>query len=159
MREQGIGPMGKSGVGGIMGLIGGLGRQAEAPGGGDASAYTLAGTNTNPFMQLMGQFTPSGGQGPLTGPAQMLNPAAQLGIELGTGTKMIGGAPVGQDPSRYAVEQTPLDPIYRILNRPGASTGKTTGSRINWEALLNTLTAAGVVGTGPYIPAKKRQGK
>jgi hypothetical protein len=159
MREQGIGPMGKSGVGGLMGLIGGLGRQAEAPGGGDTSAYTLAGTNTNPFMQLMGQFSPSGDQGPLTGPLQMLNPAAQLGVELGTGKKLIGGAPVGQDPTRYAVEQTPLDPIYRILNRPGASTGKTTGSRINWEALLNTATAAGVVGTGPYIPKKKRQGQ
>lgn len=161
LREQGIGPMGRTGMGGLAGFIGSLGRtETQNVTGEPLDAYTVLGTRLNPVTDMFGQLTPN----PLQGIMESTNPAIQMLFELGQG-RTLSGREIETDPLRYTAESIPIvDPLYRIFNRPGSERGRDetpwrpfgAGPEINIEALLNTLFAAGIVGTGPYVPQQRR---
>lgn len=148
IKEKGIGPIAQTGMGGLGGVIAGLSRQG--PDGG----YTIV-NPSNPMVDLMSQF---GGQGnpraPLQGAGSMLNPLARVPIEVTSDKQLFTDVPVSYDPNRYATEQIPGGALASRLTNMGifgpTERGKKEGIG-NPEALLNYGTAAGVMGTGPYI--------
>lgn len=148
MKEKGIGPIARTGMSGIPGLIANLSRQG--PGGG----YTIM-NPSNPMIDMFAQF---GGMGnpraPLQGAASALNPLARIPIEVTTGRQIFTDVPIGYDPNRYITEQFPGGAIASRLTNMGIFGPTNRGEKEglgNKEAIVNFLTAAGIQGSGPYI--------
>lgn len=170
IQEEGIGPLGKVGMPGLAGFIGGLGRQdPEHP-----NAYTVAGIPT-PFQEMFGTFGGFDPEGIRSGVLGMLNPGIKIPMELAVTKRVtLTDQPLYGDNSKdigdYLTEQIPIvNQISRITNiglTGPTSRGEKEGLG-NREALINWLTGAGIIGTGPYIksaefediPRQKKQNK
>lgn len=153
LKEKGIGPIGNTAMGGIPGLIGNLARQGVDKQGNPVGGYAVL-NPSNPMIDMIAQF---GGMGnpraPLQGVGSMLNPLAKIPIEVTTGRQMFTDVPINYDPNRYVTEQIPGGAIASRLTNMGVFGPTVRGQREgmgNQEALINYLTAAGLVGTGPY---------
>lgn len=158
VREKGIGPIGLStalGGTGIGGFIGDTARQGvDSRSGYDIGGYAIV-NPSNPMIDSIAQFA-SGN--PINSAIQNMNPLAKIPIELGMNQNANTGAPIYgsdySDPARYATEQVPLlAQLSRLTNvGVGGVTGKGQREGVgNMEAVINQLTAAGLLGTGPFI--------
>lgn len=158
IREKGIGPIAASGMEGIPGLIGGLARQGvDQKTGQPIGGYALV-NPSNPMIDTIAQLGGMGDpQSLLSGVGESLNPGLRIPAELLTGHDVRTGAPVretGQQFADYATNQVPLVSILSRLTNVGLGGPTARGEREgfgNLEALINQLTAAGLLGTGPYI--------
>lgn len=124
IREKGIGP--------IMG------------GPGD---YTVI-NPSNPTMDIFAQL-----QNPGKSTLGMINPAARIPFELGSGTEVQTGAPLEGRTQDYLIKQIPgLSHAGRATGEFGVSeTTKENSSGYNFQNIANMLTALGIQNTGPYI--------
>jgi len=124
IREKGIGP--------VMG------------GPGD---YTVI-NPSNPTMDVMAQL-----QNPGKSVLGMINPAARIPFELGSGTEVQTGAPLEGRTTDYLIKQIPgLSHAGRATGEFGVSeTTKENSSGYNFQNIANMLTAMGMQNTGPYI--------
>lgn len=120
IREKGIGPLGP-----LMG--------------GSAGNYTVI-NPSNPFMDMVAQFS-----NPLSGVAQMMNPAIRIPAEEAFGRELFSGAPI-TDQSDYLMKQVP------IASRVQAVTTGDEGG-FDKESFINWLTGVGYRETGKYQPA------
>lgn len=153
LKEKGIGPIGHSAMGGPAGIIGNLARQGVDKQGQAVGGYAVV-NPSNPMVDMLAQF---GGMGnpraPLQGAGSMLNPLAKIPIEVTSGRQLFTDVPISYDPNRYVTEQIPGGAIASRLTNMGVFGPTVRGKREglgNQEALINYLTAAGLVGTGPY---------
>lgn len=154
IQEEGIGPLGRVGMPGLAGFIGGLGRQDPE----QKNAYTVMGVPT-PFQEMFGSFGGFDAEGIRSGIMGLLNPAVKIPIELGV-TKQVSltGQPLYGSNSKskadYITEQIPLVNQFARMTNIGpfgyTSRGEKEGFG-NRESFLNWLTNAGIIGTGPYI--------
>jgi len=155
VKEKGIGPIAQTGMEGIPGLIAALSRQGvESNSGLPMGGYSLV-NPSNPMIDTVAQI---GGGNPLQSMLEMANPAIRIPMEIGMNQNVSTGAPVyggaGSDPARYATEQIPIVSILSRLSNIGVAGPTNRGDREglgNLEGLINQLTAAGLLGTGPYI--------
>jgi hypothetical protein len=146
MKEKGIGPI--AATNGPLGALAALSRQGETGG------YTIL-NPSNPMIDVISQF---GGMGnpraPLQAVGSSLNPLARVPIEVTTDKQMFTDVPVSYDPNKYATEQIPAGALISRMTNMGifgpTERGKKEGLG-NTEAIINYLTAAGLLGTGPYI--------
>lgn len=124
IREKGIGP--------IMG------------GPGD---YTVINPG-NPTMDIAAQMNNPGKSA-----LGMINPAARIPFELGSGTEVQTGAPLDGRTTDYLIKQIPgLSHVGRATGEFVVSeTTKENSQGVNYQNILNMLTAGGVQNTGPYI--------
>lgn len=102
----------------------------------------------NPTMDVISQANNPGGMA-----MGMLNPGARIPIELATGKEAQTGAPIGGvTDTDYLVKQIPgLSHAGRATGEFGVSdTTKENSSGINFQNILNMLTAAGYQRTGQY---------
>lgn len=123
MREKGIGPvMGEPGSYGVVNP-------------GNPSMDLIAGLN-HPGKMSLG----------------LLNPAARIPIELATGNDAQTGAPIEMTDTDYWAKQIPgVSHAGRATGEFGVSdTTKENSSGVNFQNILNMLTAAGYQNTGPY---------
>lgn len=163
MRESGIGPIAKTGMEGFPGIIAGLSRQGVNPNTGeDIGGYTVA-SPANPLVDFFAEF---GGMGnakdPIQGIASSVTPFAKVPAELFFDKNVRTEAPVSGDYNRYITEQIPLLGIASRITGLGiggpTNRGATEG--FNLEALINWLTGAGLIGTGPYqVQANIEEGR
>jgi hypothetical protein len=155
IREKGIGPIGLSGAGGLTGLVGDVARQGvEGTSGYDIGGYSIV-NPSNPMIDTISQL---GGGNPLQTLIENMNPLAKVPIEVGMNSSANTGAPIYgteySDPVRYATEQLPIIAQLSRLTNIGltGTTGKGEREGIgNLESLINQLSAAGLLGTGPFI--------
>lgn len=124
IREKGIGP--------VMG------------GPGD---YTVI-NPSNPTMDIFAQL-----QNPGKSTLGMINPAARVPFELGSGTEVQTGAPLEGRTQDYLIKQIPgLSHAGRATGEFGVSeTTKENSQGYNFQNIANMLTALGIQNTGPYI--------
>jgi hypothetical protein len=106
---------------------------------GSAPNYKLI-NPSNPFMDMVAQFS-----NPLSGGAEMLNPAIRIPMEEAFGRELFSGAPI-TDQSQYLMKQVPV--ASRVQ---GITTGNEGG--FDKEQFINWLTGAGYRETGQYIPS------
>lgn len=163
VKEGGIGPIAKTGMGGLPGIIAGLSRQGADPDTGEPiGGYTLLNPGlpfTDAFSEFAGMGNPSD---PIEGALGMVTPFAKVPAELAFDKNIRTGAPVTADLNRYLTEQIPLVSILSRITGMGIAGPTERGERegFNLEALINLLTGAGLTGTGPYqIQAHIEEGK
>lgn len=113
---------------------------------GTAGGYSII-NPSNPTLDLASEFG-----SPLKGIGTMLNPALRIPAEELTGTEMSTGAPITNQ-ADYISKQLPLiSTLTRLTNvgigGPTAKYDKQGGG--NATALINLLTAMGVLPTGQY---------
>jgi hypothetical protein len=113
---------------------------------GTAGNYTIV-NPSNPTLDLASEFG-----SPLKGIGSMLNPALRIPAEELTKTEMSTGAPINNQ-ADYISKQLPLiSTLTRLTNigigGPTDKFDKQGGG--NAAALINLLTAMGVLPTGPY---------
>lgn len=153
MRESGIGPIAKTGMEGIPGFIASLSRQGVNPlTGEDIGGYTIS-SPANPLVDSVAEFAGYGKpEDLLRGIAGQTTPFGKIPLELFFDENVRTGAPVSTDLNRYLTEQIPLVGIgSRITGMGlGGPTDKGAAEGFNVEALINWLTGAGLIGTGPY---------
>lgn len=123
MREKGIGP--------IMG---------------EPGSYSVVNPG-NPSMDLIAGLNHPGKMS-----LGLLNPAARIPIELATGADAQTGAPIEMTDTDYWAKQIPgVSHAGRATGEFGVSdTTKENSSGVNFQNILNMLTAAGYQNTGPY---------
>jgi hypothetical protein len=163
VKEGGIGPIAKTGMGGLPGIIAGLSRQGVDPDTGeDIGGYTLLNPGL-PFTDAISEF---GGMGnpsdPIQGALGMVTPFAKVPAELAFDKNIRTGAPVTSDLNRYLTEQVPIASILSRITGMGFGGPTERGAKegFNLEALINLLTGAGLTGTGPYqVQAHIEEGK
>lgn len=153
MRESGIGPIAKTGMEGIPGFIASLSRQGTNPlTGEDIGGYTIS-SPANPFVDSVAEFAGYGKpEDLLRGIAGQTTPFAKVPLELFFDENVRTGAPITTDLNRYLTEQIPLVGIGSRITGLGLGGPTNRGAQegFNVEALLNWLTGAGLLGTGPY---------
>lgn len=153
MRESGIGPIAKTGMGGLPGVISSLSRQGVNPlTGENIGGYTIA-SPANPFVDSVAEFVGYGKpEDLLRGIAGQTTPFAKVPLELFFDENVRTGAPVSTDMNRYLTEQIPLVGIGSRITGMGLGGPTERGAQegFNVEALINWLTGAGLIGTGPY---------
>lgn len=133
IRDKGIGPV-LTGSGTLERMLGAT------------DGYTIL-NPSNPTLDLASTFG-----SPAKGIGSMLNPALRIPAEELTKTEMSTGAPITNQ-ADYISKQLPLiSTLTRLTNvgigGPTAKFDKQGGP--NTTALINLLTAAGVLPTGPY---------
>jgi len=101
----------------------------------------------NPTMDIMAQLNNPG-----KSTIGMINPAARIPFEMATGTEAQTGGPINSYPD-YLVKQIPgLSHAGRATGEFGVSeTTKENSQGVNYQNILNMLTAGGIQNTGPYI--------
>jgi hypothetical protein len=144
IRAEGVGPISTS-----TGFLGGVTDQMP-PG------YAMGGMGLNPLSQLVSQIETPGKT--IT---SSLTPALRIPIELMTGRKLFTGEPISGPEARPGAGEQYLGeqiPIYSALQgitgiTPfGTETKRSSkSSQAGFESFFNTMTGAGVKGTGPYI--------
>ena len=162
MRESGIGPIAATGMEGIPGFIASLSRQGVNPlTGEDIGGYTIV-SPANPFVDSVAEFAGYGKpEDLLRGIAGQTTPFAKVPLELFFDENVRTGAPVSTDLNRYLTEQVPLVGIGSRITGLGLGGPTERGARegFNMEALINWLTGAGILGTGPYqVQAQVEEG-
>lgn len=146
--------LGKPGMKGLAGMIGGLGRQANDDKGNPLNAYTLFGP-TNPmqdFFTSMGGFRSFGETKDSL--LSTINPMARIPLELQQGRELYTGIPTKDRKKDYLTSQIPMvSQFARMTNLgPFGPTGRAEKYGIgNREATLNWLTNANITGSGPFI--------
>lgn len=153
MRESGIGPIARTGMEGLPGLIASLSRQGVNPlTGEDIGGYTIV-SPANPFVDSFAEFAGHGKPSDfLRGVAGQVTPFAKVPLELYFDENVRTGAPVSSDLNRYVTEQIPLVGIGSRITGLGVAgpTERGAAEGFNLEALVNWLFGAGIIGTGPY---------
>lgn len=149
MKEKNIPVLGKTGMPGLAGLIGGLGTQGINPDTGEkVGGYTLGGP-TNPLQDMFAQF--SGGLGGSIVPN--LNPAVKIPMEVLMNKDSFTGAPVSNDKADYITKQLPgLSNSARIAGMLKPSRAE---PGFNMEGAINQALATNIQGSAPYIENAK----
>lgn len=158
IREKGIGPIGLSGAGGASGFFGDAARQGvDSRTGQPIGGYSIV-NPSNPMIDTISQLFGMGdASSALSGVGESLNPGLRIPAELLTGHNVQTQAPItenGQQLADYATQQVPIASILSRLTNVGIGGPTARGEREglgNLEALINQLTAVGLLGTGPYI--------
>jgi hypothetical protein len=158
IKEKGIGPTLRHGLteSGVPGLLTNASRSITGFTGEDAG-YTVV-NPSNPFIDMVAQF---GGMGnpsdPIQGVGQMLTPFFKIPSEIIHNKTSLTGAPI--EPGKYIAENIPIASMFSRVSGIGAFGPTERGMKegINYEALVNLLTALGLQGTGPYIKTAEFQ--
>lgn len=149
IKEKGIGPVSYHSMGGLPDLLTSGARSGHNQAG-EKAGYNVV-NPSNPLIDTVAQL---GGMGTLSdtrsGIASMINPLFRVPAEVGTEHTVLG-TPTGYDPAGYTAQQIPfLSYLSTIANTtPFGNTarGEKEGN-MNWEGLINFMTALGLKGTG-----------
>lgn len=154
LRDDNVPVLGKTGLPGIAGALGGLGRQGNDDKGNPLDAYTMLGP-TNPvqdFFTQFGGFRSAGGTG--NAALSQINPMLRIPLEMQAGKEMYTGIPLEGRKADYLTNQIPMvNQVARMTNvGPFGKTKRAEDYGIgNREAFLNWTTGMNLTGTGPYI--------
>lgn len=134
IREKGIGPIRAGDTPVIGGLLG------------EPDDYTVVNPG-NPTMDVVAQMNDPGKMA-----LGMLNPAARIPFELGAGVESQTGGPINSYPDYFAKQIPGVSHAGRATGEFGVSeTTKENSEWVNFQNILNMLTAAGAQNTKPYI--------
>jgi hypothetical protein len=151
----GIGPIGDpQSDNAVSAWWGKLGRNRIGPNG-QEEGYTVVDPG-NPFNDTVSEFLGMGRpEDTLKGIGGVLTPAFNIPRELISGQRATG-APIpesqgGDGYLPWATEQVPIAAMLQRILEPGEEQAQGTEPGINYQSLLNMLTAGGIQGTGQYI--------
>jgi len=134
IREKGIGPIRAGDIPVVGGLLG------------EPDDYTVVNPG-NPTMDVVAQMNDPGKMA-----LGMLNPAARIPFELGAGVESQTGGPINSYPDYFAKQIPGVSHAGRATGEFGVSeTTKENSDWVNFQNILNMLTAAGAQNTKPYI--------
>lgn len=154
LRDDNVPVLGKTGLPGIAGMIGGLGRQTSDDKGNPLNAYTMLGP-TNPVQDLFTQFGGFRNPGITTNAAlSQINPMARIPLEFMKGKEFYTDIPLENRKGDYITNQIPMvNQVARMTNvGPFGKTSRGEKYGVgNREAFINWVFNANLTGTGPYI--------
>lgn len=147
-------------------FFGKLGRQAVNPlGGTEGSTIVDPGASGIPFNSFISQFgsnNPGIGSA-LSGLTSSINPAISIPADL-LRNRTQTGSPISKDQGGagypgYFLGQLPQTSLLQRFTRIGKKQSDSVEPGPDWEALINTLTAAGLTGSGQYEKTAQFQEK
>jgi hypothetical protein len=154
LRDDNVPVLGKAGMPGLAGVIGGFGRKGVDEKGNPINGYTMLGP-TNPVQDFFTQFGGFRSFSETKNSAlSSLNPALRIPLELQQGKELYTDIPLKDRKQDYFTNQIPIvNQFARMTNiGPFGPTNRADKYGIgNREASINWATGANLTGTGPFI--------